>query len=129
MRWPVDIQIQLCQLFKDFVVADGIFQIRQVRTVRDRHKPLREFSDRRCIIVFFDVLSGAGNGYAVQHFKEIEVQHFQQIIGRAVARLPLAPCVERLLGISENLVNRAGSLQLTVNLRAVALIGELKLIF
>ena len=33
MRWPVDIQIQLCQLFEDFVVTDGIFQIRQVRTV------------------------------------------------------------------------------------------------
>ena len=95
--------------------------------MRDRSKPLRELSDRRCIVVFLDVLSGSGNGYAVQQLKEVEVQLL--VISRAVAWLPLAPCVERLLGISENLVNRAGSLQLTVNLRAVALIGELKLIF
>ena len=125
----VNRQIQKHQLLKNLVVVDGILQIRQVRTQRDRLQARGECADGACVIVFLNVLAGTGNRDAVQQLKKVEVQHLEQIFGCAVARLPLAPCIKCPLRISENFVNRTAGIEFFVNIIGVSFVSQGKLIF
>ena len=75
------------------------------------------------------MLAGTGNRNAVQQLKKVEVQHFEQIFGCAVARLPLAPCIKCPLRISENFVNRTAGIEFFVNIIGVSFVSQGKLIF
>lgn len=63
------------------------------------------------------MLSGSGNSNTVQYFKEVEIKHTEQVVGRSIAGLPFTPCVERLLCVSENIINCVRSFQLAVEQR------------
>ena len=88
----------------------------------------REFADFRHGIVFLDVPAAAGDGDAVEHLEEIEVQRFEQRFCGALRRGKLAPCVEGLLCAAEDFINRVRCIQLGVDLRGIAFIGEGKLV-
>ena len=60
------------------------------------------------------MFAGPSNGDRVQQFKEIEVQHLQQVCGCAFCCRPLAPCVKCLLCIFENIINAPGRVQLLI---------------
>ena len=125
----VNRQIQKHQLLENLVVVDGILQIRQMWAQRDGLQARRECADVACVIVFLNVLAGTGNRDTVQQLKKVEVQHFEQIFGCAVARLPLAPCIKCPLRIFENFVNRTAGIELFVNIIGVSFVSQGKLIF
>ena len=74
------------------------------------------------------MLPGSGDRHAIQHLKEVKIQRTQQIVRRALIYVQLAPCVERLLCLAEDLVHRFCGIQLTVHEAAVTLIGKRQLI-
>ena len=51
------------------------------------------------------MLAGTGNGHAVQHFKEVEVQHFEKLIGGAFGWFPFAPHIKCFLRIAEYIID------------------------
>ena len=129
VRRPVYVQIQLCQLFKDLIIVYRVRQVGEMGAVRNGRHPFGEFANSRSVIVFFNMLSGSCYRNAVQNLEEVKVQHLQKIIRRAVARLPFAPGVKRLLRVAEYIINGTRGLKFTVNERTVTLIGQLKLVF
>ena len=74
------------------------------------------------------MLPAARNGHAVQHLEKIKVQRLEQRFGRAPLCGQLAPCVEGLLCAAEDLVDGMRGVQLVVDLRSIALIGQCQLI-
>ena len=68
-----------------------------------------------------------GNG--VQYLKEVEVQHFEQVLSGALLRWPFAPCIKSLLCIFEDIINAAGCIQLFIDQFGIAFIGKRQLIF
>ena len=105
MRRTVDVKVKLSKLFKNLIVANGVLQVRQVRPVGFRFQPFREFTYIGSIIIFFDMLARTGNGHAVQHFKEVEVQHFEKLIGGAFGWFPFAPHIKCFLRIAEYIID------------------------
>ena len=70
----IDAQAQLHQLLVNLVVVDGIIQICQAWTDRDRLQSLRELSNSVCVIVLLDMLPRTCDGHTVQQLKEVEIQ-------------------------------------------------------
>ena len=75
------------------------------------------------------MLSGSGNGYAIQNFKEVKIKGTEQRIGGAFLYRKFAPGVERLLSLLKNILNGLLGIQLGIDVFGVAFIGNRKLIF
>ena len=125
----VDAQTQQHQLGIYFIVVNGTFQIGKARTPGDRRQPFRELADFCGVIIFFNVLSGSGDGYAVQNFKEVKIKGAEQCIGGAFFCGKFAPGVEHLLSLLENILDGLLGIQLGIDIFGIALIGNGKLIF
>ena len=101
----IDAQAQLYQLLVNLVVVDGIIQVCQTWTDRDRLQSLRELSNSVCVIVLLDVLTGTCDGHTVQQLEEVEVQCPQQRIRGSLFWFQLAPCVKGFLRLFEDVLN------------------------
>ena len=100
-----------------------------VMKIDDATSSAWEIADVSGIIIFFNVLSGTGNRYAVQQLKEVKVQCFQQSVRGAMISGELAPRIEGGLRLTEDFVNALGGVKLFVDLCSVSLIGKGKLVF
>ena len=125
----IDGQRQEHQLLINLVVVDGRFQVGQRRLLGDGLEPLGEAANGRGIIILLDMLSGTGNGHAVEDFKEIKIQHFQKISGGAFLRGPIAPCGKGTLRIAEYFIQAAADVHFSVYNVRMPLIGKGNLIF
>ena len=128
VRWRIYAQRQLHQLVIDLVVVDGISQIRQTRTQRNRFQSLRELSDLIGIVIFFDMLTRPGNRHTVQQFKEIKIQSAQQCIRRALLLIQLTPRIEGFLRLLEDILKALCRIQPFIQNFRISLIGYGKLI-
>ncbi len=81
----------------------------------DGLEPLRKFSDFRYIIIFFDMLSGSGNGEEIQQFEIVKIQSLQQGFGGSFAVVQIQPRIEARLSHFQRLLD-AGN---TVGLQCV----------
>ena len=63
----------------------------------DGFEPLREFPNFRYIIIFFDMLSGTGNGEKIQQFEIVKIQSLQQRLGGSFAVVQIQPRIEACL--------------------------------
>ena len=129
IRWRIDGQIQRHEQCIDVIVIDSIAQIGQAGAQRDRRKPLRELTDVRSVIVFFNVLARTGDGHAIQQLEEIKVQSPQQCIRCALFGGKFAPSVIRFLRLTKNLINALGCCKFLIDLLWITLIGKRELIF
>ena len=75
------------------------------------------------------MLSGSGDGNAVQNFKEVKIKGAEQRVCGAFLCGEFTPGIERLLRLLENILNRFPGVQLGIDILGVALIGNGKLIF
>ena len=125
----VDGQAQGHQQIIDFIVVDCPVKVGQAWPERDGRQPAWEIADVSGIIIFFNVLSGTGNRYAVQQLKKVKVQCFQQSVRGALISGELAPRIESGLRLTEDFVNALGGVKLFVDLCSVSLIGKGKLVF
>ena len=73
--------------------------------------------------------SGAGNGHAVQHLKEVKIQHLEQCIGGPLLGRKTAPFIESLLGPAKDFINSGTGIQFLIDLGRVSLIGQRQLVF
>ena len=69
------------------------------------------------------MFSGAGNSDTIQHFEEIKVKGSQKGVRSTILRLQFAPGIERSLGLTEDFINRLGSIQFIINQRRITLVG------
>ena len=129
VRRRIDRQIQRHEQCIDVIVVDGIAQVGQTGAQRDRRESLRELANVRSVVVFFNVLAGAGDGHAVQQLEEIKVQCPQQCIRCALLGGKFAPCIECLLRLTENFVDAFCCRQLLIDLFCVTFISKGKLVF
>ena len=111
-----------------FIIVDRAVQVGQIRAEADGFQSFWEFADGSGIVVFFDVLSGAGNRHAVQKLKEIKIEHLEQRVRRALFRLQVAPFVESALCLTEDFINGFLRIQLLFEYFRVTLVGQCKLI-
>ena len=111
IRRCIDTQGELHQLLINFIIVNGIAQIRQIGIDRDRLQALRKFSNLVGVIVFFDVLPRAGNGHTVQKLKEIKIKHVKQCVCCAPPRIELAPRVKGFLSLLENILQAFCSIE------------------
>ena len=125
----IDGEVKHHQDFIDVVVIDRTAQIGQVWTQGDGLQPLRKFANLRCGIILFDMLAAAGDGHAVQHFEEVEIQRFEQCRRGALFRGQLTPCIEGRLCLTEDLVDGVAGVELVVNLRRISFVCQCQLIF
>ena len=116
------------KLLKDLIIVDSRRQVCQAWPQRNRRQPRGKRSDLRGIVILLDMLPGPGDGDAVQHFKEVKIQHPQKVFGGALGLRFAAPDVERLLRLPEYLFDGTAGVQLVVNERDVPLIGQRQLI-
>ena len=65
------------------------------------------------------MFSGSRNGYAVQYFKEIEIKGSKKCICRSVLWIQLAPCVECLLCLTENILQGLTCVKLAVKILGI----------
>ena len=100
-----------------------------MRTERNWFQPSREGSDICHVIIFLNMFSGPSNGYTVQYFKEIKVQHFKQTFCCAVAGFPFTPSVKCPLCILKNFIYRTCRIELFVYVIRMPFISKGKLIF
>ena len=124
----IDGQCQEHQLLINLIIVDGRFQAGQRRLLGNGLEPLGEAADSRSVIILLDMLSGTGNGHAVQDFKEIKIQHFQKISGGALLRGPIAPSCKGTLGIAEYFIQAAADVHFPVYNVRMALIRQSNLI-
>ena len=129
MGGRIDCQRQEHQLLINLIIVDGRFQAGQRRLLGNGLESLGEAADGRSVIILLDMLSGTGNGHAVQDFKEIKIQHFQKISGGALLRGPIAPCGESTLGIAEYFIQAAADVHFPVYNVRMPLIGKGNLVF
>ena len=101
----IDAQAQLYQLLVNLVVVDGIIQVCQAWTNRDRLQPLREFSDSVGVVVLLNMLPRTCDGNTVQQLKEVKIQRPQQRIRGSLFWFQLAPCVKGFLRLLEDVLN------------------------
>ena len=100
----IDAQAQLNQLLINFVVVDGIIQVRQAWTDGNRLQPLRELSDSVGVVVLLDMLPRTCDGNTVQQLEEVEIQRPQQRIRGSLFWFQLAPCVKGFLRLLEDVL-------------------------
>ena len=74
------------------------------------------------------MLSGARYRHTVQHLEKVKVKITEKIVRCPLLHTELAPRIERLLRLPENLVNGFFRVELAVDLCRIALIGQGKLI-
>ena len=129
MCGSVDGQLQLHELLEYLVIIDCLFQIGQFGAQRNRFQPCRESANGTGVIILLNMLSGTGDGNGIQHFKEIKVQHLEEVRSGTLLSRPFAPRIKRLLRIFENIINAAGRIQFFVNRSRITLIGKRQLIF
>ncbi len=67
-------QMQISQNIKYILAVDGSAQHHKTRSQGDRLFPLRETPDIRCIVAGLYMPAGSGDGHAVKHLQEIEIQ-------------------------------------------------------
>ena len=115
IRRRVDCQIQLHQNPVDFLIVDGVVQIRQMGSQRNRLQPFRELADVGRVVVFLNVLAGPGDGHAVQQLKEIIIQRAKQGFCGPFLVGTLAPQVKGLLCATEDFVDGLSGVQLVVD--------------
>src|SRR5699024_9140677 len=72
--------------------------------------------------------SGTSDGYAIQYFKEVKIQHSKKRISSALIRIQFAPSIESLLGISEYFFNWLLCIQSFIKPTGITFIGECQLI-
>jgi len=129
MGWSVDRQTQQHQLGINFIIVDSTLQIGEAWPPGNWRQPFRELSDFCGVVIFFNVLSGSGDGNAVQNFKEVKIKGAEQRVCGAFLCGEFTPGIERLLRLLENILNRFPGVQLGIDILGVALIGNGKLIF
>lgn len=122
VRWRINTERQHHQLLIYLIVVDSRVEIGEVWTLRNRLQTLREFPYFSSIVVLFDVFSRAGNSYAIEHFKEIKIEGSQKSVRSTILRIQFTPGIERSLGLTENFINRFGSIQLIINQRWITLV-------
>ena len=71
-RGGIDAQVELGEQLVYFIVVDGSILLGKRRTDGDRFQTCRKVSNCGSIIIFLNVLSGAGDGDAVEQFEEVE---------------------------------------------------------
>ena len=101
----IDAQAQLNQLLINFVVVDGIIQVRQAWTDGNRLQPLWELSDSVGVVVLLDMLPRTCDGNTVQQLEEVEIQCPQQRIRGSLFWFQFAPCVKGFLRLLKDVFN------------------------
>ena len=125
----VDRQVERHEKRIDIVVIDRIAQVSQARPQRDRRETFRKFADVGRVIIFFDMLSGTGDRHAVQQLKKVKIQRPQKSVRRAFFGGETAPRIERLLCLTEYLIDTLCYIELFIDLFGIPLIGKGELIF
>ena len=74
------------------------------------------------------MFSGPRNGNAIQHLEEVEVQRAKQRVRGPILRVQLAPRIEGLLGLPENLLDGLLGVELIVDEFRIAFVGKGQLI-
>ena len=74
------------------------------------------------------MLSGTGNSNRIKHFKEIEVQHLQQIRCSTLVWFPFTPGIEGSLRIPEYLIDRTSGIQFFIDNISVSLVSQSDLV-
>ena len=70
-------QMQLGEQLKYFFVVNRIRESRQHGAKGNRLVSLWEIPNILHVIIFLDMLARAGNGHAVEHLEEVEIQLLQ----------------------------------------------------
>ena len=112
------------QLFEYLVVIDRSGQSSQRRTRTVRRQAGRELADGGSVVIFFNVLAGAGNGHGVQQFEEVEIQTVEERFRSALLGRKFAPGVELPLRLTENLVDGVCGGKFFVPLFCSPLVGQ-----
>jgi len=89
---------------------------------------LREAAYLCRVVEILDMLSGAGDGDAVQQFEKVEVQSLQDSLGGALFRRKPGPCVERSLGTTKDFLNTYLCPKFLAKCLGFALVGQGELI-
>ena len=97
-------------------------------TFRNGSQTCRELADVCRIVVFFDMLTAAGNGDGIEHLEEVEREHIQQVLGCSLAIGKVGPMVILHLGRTEDFFDGPLHIEFVVNQTLVALVGQLQLI-
>ena len=121
-------QAQLFKTLEYLPVVDCFLQVCQLWTQGYGFVSGRECADIRSIVVGLDMLSGPGNGHAVQHLEEIKVKP-----GEKRRRCPLlawqpAPGIVDLLRLAKDCINIRFRVQFFVKFGWVPLISQGKLV-
>ena len=69
-----------------------------------------------------------GDGHSVQNLEKVKIQHLHQPVSGAAGGIQLAPLIEHLLCVAENLIHAAADVQFTLPFAAIALVGQCQLV-
>src|SRR5690606_11916205 len=95
---------------------------------RQRLSAYRKMANVAGIVEGLDMFAGTGNGYAIQHFEEVEFQCIQNGTSSTAFWWQFRPVVKGRLRIAENLFNTLLCLQLLTQVAGVAFIGQRELV-
>ena len=103
----IDGEVKFRHTDENIIEADRSRQVSEFGSTGDWFQSLRELADVGSIVILLNMLTTTSYGNAVEDFKEIEAQHFEQCLCGSFLGRKFRPTVERGLSLTENIVERA----------------------